>query len=294
MVVAAANWRLDMKLGICTGLYRGLSPEDAFMRLAGLGWRDLEVSAEHGKVATQDDNWKERLRDLKKLCEQNSITLWQMHAPLELNVADSDPQTRENEIDIAAKWIEYSRELGVRHLVIHPGGNQGGVSDDEKRKITADNLDAFGRLADVPSKCDVKLCIENMLKFDEQDRWRFGARISDINGLIDAVGSESLGICFDSSHANVLRFDMSQAVHECGDRLLATHMSDNDGSGDQHKLPFHGNVNWEGVVSALKDIHYSGLFNLEIPGENIGPLPVRDARLKYAREILEYMIESFQ
>ena len=293
MVVATVNRRLDMKLGIWTGFYKGLSPEDAFERLAGLGWRDLEVSAEHGKMATRDDNWKERLGDLRRLCEENSITLWQMHAPLELNTADSDSGKREKDIDVAAKWIEYSRELGVMHLVIHPGGMQGAVSDGEKEEIIATNLDAFGRLAAVASRCAVKLCIENMMEFKEQDRWRFGASISDINGLIDAVGSEWLGICFDSSHANVLELDMSQAVHECGDRLLATHMSDNDGSGDQHKLPFYGTVNWEGVVSALKDMQYSGLFNLEIPGENRAPLPVRDARLKYAGELLVYMIESF-
>jgi sugar phosphate isomerase/epimerase len=91
----------------------------------------------------------------------------------------------------------------------------------------------------------------------------------------------------------VTKLDMAQAIHECGARLLATHISDNDGSGDQHKMPFGGNIGWRGLVSALKDIGYDGLFNLEIPGENRVPLPVRDARLKYAIEIMDYMMEAF-
>ena len=282
-----------MRLGIWTSFYAGLSPEDAFQRFASLGWKDLEVSAEHGKAATQDENWRERVGDLRKLCEENGITLWQMHAPLELDVADPDPQKRESDINTAAKWAEYAHELGLPHLVIHPGGKQKAESDDEKEEIIALNLNAFGRLAEVASRLDIKFCLENMQERIGQEKWRLGARISDINELIDAVGSEALGICFDSSHANVTKLDMSQAIHECGDRLLATHISDNDGSGDQHKLPFNGNIDWESVVSAMKDIGYGCLFNLEIPGENKAPLPVRDARLNYAREIFEYMMESF-
>ena len=282
-----------MQPGIWTSFYADLPPEDAFRRLANLGWRDLEVSAEHGKRTTQGHDWRGRLSSLRRLCEENRITLWQMHAPLELDVADPDPQKREEDIDTGAKWVEYAHELGLPHLVIHPGGKQRAGSDDEKEQILALNLDAFGRLAEVASRFDVKLCLENMQERIGQEKWRLGARISDLNELIDAVGSEALGICFDSSHANVTKLDMSQAIHECGDRLMATHISDNDGSGDQHKLPFGGNINWKSVVSALKDIGYSGLFNLEIPGENKAPLPVRDARLKYAKEVLEYMIESF-
>lgn len=282
-----------MQQGIWTSFYVDLSPEDAFQRFANMGWRDLEVSAEHGKVATQGEDWRERLGDLRKLCRENGITLWQMHAPLELNVTDPDPQKREMDINTAAKWVEYAYELGLPHLVIHPGGRQGAQSDDEKAEIFALNVDAFERLAEVASRFGVKFCIENMQERIGQEKWRLGARISDLNELIDTVGSDALGICFDSSHANVTKLNMSQAIHECGDRLLATHISDNDGSGDQHKLPFYGNINWKDVVSALRDTEYACLFNLEIPGEIRAPLPVRDARLNYAREILEYMMTSF-
>jgi sugar phosphate isomerase/epimerase len=282
-----------LRTGIWTSFYIDFSPEDAFLRFAEFGCKDLEVSAEHGKMATQDETWKERLRGLRNLCEDNGITLWQMHAPLELDVADPDPQRREEDIGIAMQWVEYAHELGLPYLVIHPGGKQRAESDDEKEEIIAINLDSFGRLAEAASKFDVKFCIENMQERIGQEKWRLGARISDLNELIDSVGSDALGICFDSSHANVTKLDMAQAIHECGDRLLATHISDNDGSGDQHRMPFGGNIDWKSVVSAMKDIGYGELFNLEIPGENRAPLPVRDARLKYAKEIMDYMMEAF-
>ena len=281
-----------MRTGVWTSFYADLSPEDAFLRFANLGWKDLEVSAEHGKMATRDDNWRERLTGLRKLCEENGITLWQMHAPLELDVADPELQKRRKDINTAAKWAEYAHELGLSYLVIHPGGRKRAESDNDKAERFALNVDSFSQLAEVASRFGVKFCIENMPERIGQDKWRLGARISDLNELIEAVGSDALGICFDSSHANVTRLDMYQSIRECGDRLLATHMSDNDGSGDQHKMPFGGNIDWKSVVSALKDMDYQNLFNLEIPGENRVPLPVRDARLRYAKEVLAYMMEE--
>lgn len=283
-----------MRPGIWTSFYIDSSPEEALRRFSILGWRDLEVSAEHGKMATQYNDWKARLMELRGVCEKEGITLWQMHSPLELDVADPDPQKRADDINTAARWIEYSHELNIPYLVIHPGGGkQKTQTDEEKKRIITLNLEAFGRLADIADSYGVKLCIENMQEREGQDPWRFGARISDLNELINILGSEAVGICFDSSHANVTRLDMSKAINECGVRLLATHISDNDGSGDQHKLPFGGKINWESVISSLKYIGYTGLFNLEIPGENRAPLPVRDARLRYARELLDYMLWGF-
>lgn len=282
-----------MRPGIWTSYYFDLTPEKAFLRFAILEWRDLEVSAEHGKFATKDGNYRENLGNLRKLCEDEGIKLWQMHAPLELDVADSEPDKRKADIQTVKDWIEYSAELGLHNLVIHPGGRQRAKTEEEKKQILMLNMDAFSLLGEIAERFNVRLCIENMQEREGQDPWRLGARISDINELIDAVGSEALGICFDSSHANVTKLDFSKAIHECGFRLMATHISDNDGSGDQHKLPYYGNINWQAVVSTMKKIGYSQLFNLEIPGENKAPLPIRDARLRYAKEILDYMIRIF-
>jgi len=85
--------RIKMMLaGIWTSFYFDLTPEEALRRCSILGCRNLEMSAEHGKMVIQDSNWKEKLKELRKLCEKESIVLWQMHSPLELDVADPDPK----------------------------------------------------------------------------------------------------------------------------------------------------------------------------------------------------------
>ncbi|MBD3183613.1 TIM barrel protein [Candidatus Poribacteria bacterium] len=279
-----------MESGVWSSFYVDLSPENSILRFAELGWKHLEMSAEHGKMATQEGDWKERLIKLKDLCEKVDVKIWQIHTPLELDIAQDDPDKCEEDMQIALKWAEYANLLDIPNLVIHPGGKQRAENDREKDKIKTTNIEAFCRLAETADKLGVRFCIENMQERIGQEKWRIGARISDIREIIDAVGSESLGICFDSSHANVTGLDMTQAINECEGMLFATHMSDNDGSSDQHRMPFGGNIDWKSVISALRDINYQGLFNLEIPNENKAPLTIRDARLRYARDIMEHLM----
>ena len=85
---------------------------------------------------------------------------------------------------------------------------------------------------------------------------------------------------------NLIKGNQGRFIREAGRRLQALHLHDNDGSDDQHMLPYgRGNIDWQDVFSALKDIRYQGLFNFEIPGERKGPLSVKLAKLDYLRAI---------
>lgn len=289
-----------MRLSIWTGFYIDLTPRDAIVHLAKLGWKDMELSAEHGEMATRGDNWKEELQYLRTVCEDYGVKLWQIHSPLFLDLADQNQQTRKRDIETTVKWLYYSHLLNIPYLVIHPGGSKGAKTDEEEQIIFDLNLSAFSYLSKIAKELNVKICIENMQEKENKDPKRFGAFIYDINELIENIGSDFLGICFDTSHANVTGLDMYNAINECGNRLMATHISDNDGSSDQHKTFFGGNINWSMVIKGMKDINYDNAFNLEIPGENrtpktgaVLPLQVRDAKLKYTKELFDFIINNY-
>lgn len=289
-----------MRFSVWSSFYIDLKPFDALMRLAKLGCRDVEISAEHGLFATTVDRPDERLEDIRKFCEDNGITLWQMHAPLDLDVASQVQERRNKDIRTAVDWIGYASILKIPNLVIHPGGALGARSKEEESFIFDLNCEAFSYLAEVAKSNNVNLCIENMQEKQGRDPRRFGAFITDINELIKTIGASYIGICFDTSHANVTGLDPEIAIEQCADKLLATHISDNDGSSDQHKIPFNGNIDWFKVVSSLKSIGYKAAFNLEIPGEirfaghsSLLPLEVRDAKIRYAMELFDYMLSNY-
>ncbi|TFG69919.1 MAG: sugar phosphate isomerase/epimerase [Anaerolineales bacterium] len=54
--------------------------------------------------------------------------------------------------------------------------------------------------------------------------------------LLEAIVHPALGITLDTSHANLANLDIPAAI-VMSPRLYATHISDNDGSGDQHLTP---------------------------------------------------------
>jgi len=282
-----------MEIGIWTSFYVDMEIEDAVRHLAEIGWFHIEYSFDHISRATEKC-WKTRLKSLREICLSLNVKAWQLHSPLSLNLANFNRKERERDLKTASRWLEYCQILDVPYMVIHPGGSQGYRSLKERNKIIELNIESFKRLGRVAEDLGVKLVIENMLADSKCGGRRFlGEHIYEILEIIEAVGSPSIGICFDTSHANALNLDIPEAIRECGGLLWATHISDNDGSGDQHRLPYNGNIDWIAVIKALKSIGYQNLLDLEIPGETVKPIIVRDMKLKYAKEVLSWLLNQY-
>lgn len=281
-----------MRLGIWTAYYfsSDLRLEDVLRRLSRLGWKDVELSTEHIVEMLRDADGQRHLSKVRELLEEEGMEAWQLHTKIDLNIAHFDPTQRAQEVDTALRCVEIAHALHIRCAVIHPGGGQGYRSGKEREEILRLNVEAFEKLCERGERLGVRVCVENMGGIGEGGRRTLGGCIFELQEVMDRVGSEALGICFDTSHANAMKLDLPEEIRACGDRLYATHISDNDGSGDQHRMPFCGNIDWMGVIGALKDVGYAGLFNLEIPGERGCPIEVQDAKLRYIKGVLEPML----
>lgn len=287
-----------MKYGVSTGLYNDLDIEDAIRHLAEIGWKDIEFGLVHVAFALEEGG-KKRLKALRRLCEELGVTAWQMHAPdFERGEAVRDRNIRAN----ALRWVDYTALLGVKTLVMHPGGNREDVSLRAKEETIEKNADAFGLLGEQAAKDGVRIAIENLFHHSIQT-------VSDIREIIRRADQHSLGICIDTSHLNIVGLDISDAVSEAGEKLWATHISDNDGSGDQHRIPYNAprwsgkSIDWLRIMPAFSRIAYQGLLNLELLGEGYRmvqkngkwvpdgypPLAIRDMKLDYTRKVMEWL-----
>jgi len=90
------------------------------------------------------------------------------------------------------------------------------------------------------------------------------------DALFDEFAPDELGFCYDTGHALIAgRTDL---LRRYLDRLIATHLHDNDGRADQHRLPGEGEVDWPTVLGAIKGSGYVGTVNLEVhlpPAEDL-------------------------
>lgn len=134
---------------------------------------------------------------------------------------------------------------GVPVLVAH-------VSDGQNPpEPTTRGVDTLLRAAELCERFSVSLALENV----RQSR--------HLDFALAHVDSQRVGFCYDIGHSRVVYGREHALLKRYKDRLMALHLHDNDGSGDQHLLPFEGDVDWASFVDLLPQTSYHGALTLE-------------------------------
>ncbi len=83
--------------------------------------------------------------------------------------------------------------------------------------------------------------------------------------LSDAEGASTrLGFNLDTGHATACKEPLVLAVSRLRGSILGTHLCDNAGHENLSLAPGKGSVQWELLLSTLRDLGYSGSYDLEI------------------------------
>ena len=210
----------------------------------------------HNRVAVPGDHplagkdYLKYARKLKQIGLDNGIVCNQSHAPFPV----SCPEIR----DSLKKAIECTAEAGGEICIIHPDNN----------KSPEENAEMYFELLPFAKDCGVKIATENMWNWDKEKNcssFAACATSESFNAHLDAVGDDYFVACLDIGHAEMRGSGSGAAnmIRALGRRLCALHIHDNDKWNDSHRMPFTMNINFDGVVAALKDINYSGYFTLE-------------------------------
>ncbi|MBN1640138.1 MAG: sugar phosphate isomerase/epimerase [Anaerolineae bacterium] len=272
-----------MEPAVWTALYAEHPLPEALEILYDHGWRAFECSTEHlVQIETAEDADQQIARTRQCLADLH-VAMPQGHGLLRADVADRDEARRDADVACLSRQIEVAARLGIRVLVIHPGGRWRAATTGERDWVRARNVEAFRRLGDQAGAHGMRIGLENLM--------RPGASMPyEMLDLLDAIDHPAIGITLDTSHANVVGLDLPTTVGAFGPYLIATHISDNDGSGDQHLTPGNGDIDWPPVVRALREADYHGLFDFEIPGERHAVLPLRTLKSRHACQVAAWLV----
>ncbi len=270
---------------IWTGMYAELPLHAALETMAAQGWKSFEICTEHLceiEVAPKP----ERMIDLAlDVCVTHDLKTLQGHASLMANVAHPEKARRERDIKKLKVHMDFASRLGVKRIVIHPGCFNGATTGLERKKMTLFNTKAFRELGNHAAGLNMKIGLENLPK-------RVYASSAELLELIDSIDHDAIGVTFDSSHAMMTSgIDIPAAIRDFGDLLICTHLSDNDGSCDQHKIPGGGKIDWPELIQALSDINYTGMINLEIPGERHPIARMKALKSAHALQVADLLVE---
>ena len=145
---------------------------------------------------------------------------------------------------------QFAHHIGADCVVLHLPPRR---TEDQPRAVEQ-SIAALKALRGNFESLGVRAAVENLHR-DVHD----SAFFDQVLGEFD---SGYLGLCYDSGHA--ILHGQQGLLTRHGGRLIATHLHDNDGAGDQHRVPGEGKADWGAIVAALKACGYARTVNLEV------------------------------
>lgn len=268
-----------MKLSMWSSYYMDLSPEDAVLEFEKNGYRYSELSDEHAAQLLSRGGAAETGKAFKAFADAHNVSFLQGHLFLTIRLCDETKPV----VETLKTWLDLFRAIGIKSAVLHCDAMRG-TDGLTAEMVRAKNAAVLRRLTDYLKGTDLTICLENLSGICRN--------ADELLWYINEIGSSNLGICLDTGHLNLTEFrDQAAFIYKAGKHLKALHIADNEGQSDQHMLPYgRGNVDIAAVVRALKDVGYSGLFNLEVPGERSCPLEIRGYKLQYVKQMFDYLM----
>ena len=277
--------KMDLAVSVWTSYFVDYTPEEMIDAFVEAGYTTAEFSDEHGFVLLK--RAKERGMtaaevgaELKAYADARGFSFPQGH--LYLGV---DP-CADNAVEILTEWLDLFVALGITAGVLHTQGGRE-LTDEERFDRWVKTLKP---LCAHLEGTNMSIALENV---------GGNPTLAGLKKVIDAVGSDHLGICLDTGHLKLAQergiTDMSQLdfIRGAGKLLIALHIADNDGTSDQHMMPLgRGRVNWWEVMTGLREVGYDRLFNYEIPGERQASPKVRMAKLEYIKAVTEELFSD--
>ncbi len=270
--------RREFPFSIGCNILEGPLPRLERMHLAAIREAGAECYELHlgYRFGPGDDNEPWRVTacfvDLRDDAFLDQVTQWQgelglragqMHAPCNGGIFDYaalDEVTRRLASDLLGAAARAAGHLAIPFVVVHPRLADGARYGCGKAPILAQLRRTIEERLDEFIAVQSAMALENLPLV-----WApCGVGIADLVAVCEEFDSPALGICLDTGHARLDGWQPAEAVRACGQWLRCLHTHDNHGQGDEHLLPFDGEADWSGFVSALHEVGYRGTLNLEV------------------------------
>jgi sugar phosphate isomerase/epimerase len=256
-----------MKLAFSTNAYMRFSIEDAVGRLAGVGYRGVELMADvpHAWPAGLLSEAKRRIREALDRCGLaiSNINAFMMNAVADPRQPYWHPSWIEPDLHYRRIRIEHTKraltlanELQAPNITTEPGGPRAPGQSFQH------GLDEFVReLEPVVKHAEsegVALLVEpepGLLIENTQQYLAFAERIR----------SPMLGLNFDIGHMYCVGEDPAESIRRLAPHIRHVHLEDIAATRvHRHLIPGEGAIDFRSVVAALREIHYAGWVTIEL------------------------------
>ena len=172
-----------------------------------------------------------------------------------MNLISLDSKERRRTIDFLKGCVDCSLVLGATRLM-GPFHSALGVFSGKPATEQEWNFAVEGirELADYAESFDITLGLEYLNRFELY----VTSCTDELLNLTADINHSHCKIMFDTFHATIEEKNIGDAIRKAGDQISFIQLSENDRS-----TPGKGNVDWDGVFGAIKDIKYDGWLSIE-------------------------------
>ena len=281
----------DRRFGVSTHLFHEtrLSREH-LADIAGHGFDAVEVFATRAHFDYHDPR---AVAQLAEWLSDLRLSFHSMHAPIvdairggkwvgSYSIASGDEARRKAAVAEIAATLKVAAAAPFTYLVLHLGipDGQAAAANDNQPAAARRSVE---EIVDLAGDAGVRVALEVMPN-------ALSSATAICHLIEEQIDGLDVGICLDYGHANLMD-DLGDAIETVSGHLWTTHVHDNDGRTDDHRVPFAGRIDWDAAIMETQKIGYDGVLMFEV-ADTGDPLEVLK-RTSKARERLEHMFVVF-
>ena len=228
-----------MKNLLCIDVFEGIDYDRLFYMVKDLGFDGLFSGEIHG-----DDF--ESMKRVRKIADETGLLYEFSHSKIP-GCMELWRHTGggEDYVKLLKRNIDNCARLDIPILVVHC---QPEYQTEPDMALGLGYLEPVVRYAE---DAGVKIALENI--DHPQCLLQTMAHFTD----------KHVGFCYDAGHEACRGYGY-EFLPLVGDRLICTHIHDNDMVDDLHLIPFDGKIDWQRVMRQLRECKYEGPLTLEL------------------------------
>ncbi len=230
-------------------------PEPALRRIADAGFTHIHWCHQWASDFVYSPAEVDQIR---RWMAEYGLEMTDLHASMgpEKNWGSPREYERLAGVELVRNRIEMTARLGADVIVMHmPAGCQEGDEAAWARfRRSMDSLEPYAAVH------GVRIAIEN---------GGSDASFDTIERVLAMYGPEFAGVCYDAGHGNLFPCGLER-LERVADRLLALHLHDNQGDGDDHNIPYSGTVDWSRLMAIIAKSSYAKWVSEEVSMRKAG------------------------
>ncbi len=270
-----------MKLAICNELFEPLDWETTCQRVAGFGYRGIEVAPftlGPDPAATAQG----RRQQWRRIAEDHGLEIvglhWLLAKTSGYHVTSPHERTRRDTVDYLRRLIELTADLGGAVMVLGSPQQRTFPAEQGHESARQCALEVLQGLVDELARCRVVLALEP-LGPAETNFWNTAA---EVRAVVDQLASPWVRLHLDVKAMASENLAMAEIIRQSAGSLAHFHANDPNRLG-----PGMGLVDHRPIVQALRDIGYRGWLSIEVFDFSPGYDVIARESIRYLRRILE-------